>query len=81
MPNECVDRVKLCEDDLEVRKSATVNVIMQTCEERPTDKLPNHFSDWTKLEVDVAWILKVKGTLNSLCRKERTISRLEGQPK
>ncbi|KAJ8007611.1 hypothetical protein DPEC_G00095820 [Dallia pectoralis] len=42
--NESVDKVKLCEEDPEVRKSATVNAIMQTCEERPTDKLLNHFS-------------------------------------
>ncbi len=36
---------------------------MQTCEERPTDKLLNHFSDWLRLRVAVAWILKVKDAL------------------
>lgn len=48
-PYESMDRVELCEDDPEMRKSVTVNVIMQTSEERPTDKLLNHFSDWLKL--------------------------------
>ncbi|XP_041954033.1 uncharacterized protein LOC121713480 isoform X2 [Alosa sapidissima] len=68
-PNESVDNVELCEDDPEVRKSATVNAIMQTCEERPTDKLINHFSDWLKLRIAVAWILKVKETLKHLVQK------------
>lgn len=36
---------------------------MQTGEERPTDKLLNHFSDWLRLRVAVAWILKLKDKL------------------
>ncbi|KAK0138795.1 hypothetical protein N1851_024657 [Merluccius polli] len=68
-PKESIDNVELCEDDPEVRKSATVNAIMQTCEERPTDKLLNHFSDWLKLRVAVAWILKVKEALKHCVQK------------
>ena len=62
-PNEPIDRSQLCTDDPEVRKSITVNSIMQTCEERPTDKLLNYFSDWLKLRVAVAWIMKGKEAL------------------
>lgn len=70
-PNESVDRVQLCVDDPEVRKSVTMNAIMSSCEERPVDKLLNHFSDWLKLRVAVAWILKVKATLKYLVQKRK----------
>ena len=61
-PNEPVSSIQLCADP-EVRKSITVNSIMQICEERPTDKLLNHFSDWLRLRVAVAWILRWKYAL------------------
>ena len=70
-PNEPIDRSQLCTDDPEVRKSVTVNSIMQTCEERPTDKLLNYFSDWLKLRVAVAWIMKVKDALRHLVQKRK----------
>ncbi|XP_031438690.2 uncharacterized protein LOC116224090 [Clupea harengus] len=70
-PNEPIDRSQLCTDDQEVRKSVTVNSIMQTCEERPTDKLLNYFSDWLKLRVAVAWIMKVKDALRHLVQKRK----------
>ncbi|KAL2083621.1 hypothetical protein ACEWY4_021394 [Coilia grayii] len=68
-PTKAMDRVQLCEDDPEVRKSVTVNVIICNCEE--VDKLLNHFSDWLKLRVAVAWILKVKAKLKHLAQKRR----------
>lgn len=66
-----MDRDQLCAEDPEVRKSITVNAITQTYEERSTDKLLNHFSDWLKLRVAVAWILKVKDALKfmRMCEK------------
>lgn len=61
-PNEPINSIQLCADP-EVRKFMRVNTIMQTGEERPTDKLLNHFSDWLRLRVAVAWILKLKDKL------------------
>ena len=52
-----------------MRKSATVNVIMQTRDEKPTDKLLSHF--WMKLRVDVAWMLNVKGASKLLVQKRK----------
>lgn len=48
-----------------------MNVIMQTCDEKPTDKLLSHFSDWMKLRVDVAWMLNVKGASKLLVQKRK----------
>lgn len=67
-PNEPVGSFQFCADP-EVRRSVTVNTIKQTSEERPTDKLINHFSDWLRLKVSVAWILKVKDALKLKVQK------------
>jgi len=64
-----VNKVELREDDPEVRKSATANTTVQAGEERPTDKLLNHFSDRLKLRVAVAWILKIKNALKLILQK------------
>lgn len=66
---------QICADDMWVRKSVKVNSIMQKCEERPTDKLFNYFSDWLKLRVAVARIWNVKVALKHLVQK-REDSRL-----
>lgn len=69
-PKESVDRIQLCADDAAVKKSVSVNAITYTCEEGPVDKLL-HFSDWLKLRVAVAWILKVKSALQCLVQKRK----------
>lgn len=72
-----MDRDQLCAEDPEIRKAATVNTIMRICEERPTDKLFNYFSDWLKLRVAGAWILKVKDTLKLMVQKSITVEDLK----
>ncbi len=55
----------LSEDDPEVKRSSTMNVIIQGGA-KPTDKLMSYFSSWTKLKVSVAWYLKLKEILKCL---------------
>lgn len=62
---------QICADHPQVKKPVKVNSIMQKCEERPTDKLLNHFSDWLKLRVAVARILNVKVALKHLVQKRK----------
>ncbi len=63
----------LSEDDPEVKRSSTMNVIIQGST-NPTDKLMSYFSSWTKLKVSVAWYLKLKETLKCLVLNRKELS-------
>lgn len=57
-------------DDPELKRTHTVNAICAK-EENATQRLMTHFSDWTKLQLAVAWYLKLKETLKGLVQKRK----------
>lgn len=56
-------------DDPEVKKEAVVNAVSkESCS--PTDQLITYFSDWHKLKVSVAWLLRLRCILLEKIHKE-----------
>ncbi|XP_062415351.1 uncharacterized protein LOC134107519 [Pungitius pungitius] len=58
-------------DDPEVKRSLTVNAIL--VDSNATSQLITHFSDWQRLKVAVAWLIKLKGTLLKLRMKRKEL--------
>lgn len=54
-------------DDPEVKRSLTVNA---TVLDTATSRLMNHFFDWQRLRIAVAWIIKLKKTVQTKKKKE-----------
>lgn len=48
------------ENDIEVRKSVTTNLIQVAENTESVNKLINYYSSWSKLKKAVAWVLKLK---------------------
>lgn len=66
-------------DDPEVKKEVFVNAVTKdSCS--PTDRLISHFSDWHKLKVSVAWLLRFRQVLmeQSLRAKGKVTTRGPG---
>ena len=61
-----ITEATITDDDLEVKRDATVNTIITQDSPNATDQLMSYFSDWRKLKVAVAWFLKWKRTLLQL---------------
>lgn len=68
------DQLSIGKDDLEVRKTVTVNPTCATEAEGPIDKLISHYPKWYKLKRAVAWILKIKEMLLHLSRKRQELN-------
>lgn len=58
-------------DDLEVKKEAFVNVVNTQGSLKGTNQLMAYFSDWRKLRIAVAWLLKLKRILLRRTHKRR----------
>ncbi|XP_073671982.1 uncharacterized protein [Paramisgurnus dabryanus] len=60
-------------DDPEVKKSLMVNATLADI--NATSQLITHFSDWQRLKVAVAWLIKLKETLFKLKEKRKELER------
>lgn len=57
-------------EDLEVKKEAFVNVVNTQGSLKGTNRLMAYFSDWRRLRVSVAWLLKLKRMLlRRICKR------------
>ncbi|XP_042586291.1 uncharacterized protein LOC122138292 [Cyprinus carpio] len=57
-------------EDLEVKKEASVNVVNTQGSLKGTNRLMAYFSDWRRLRVSVAWLLKLKRMLlRRICKR------------
>ncbi len=68
------DDHQLPADDPEVKKAATVNAVQISEEVDAVTHMINYFGSWTHLRKSVAWILRFKTWLWSLCQKRRQLS-------
>lgn len=48
-------------------------------EENPLTKFIHYFSSWTKLKTGVAWLLKIKSVLKTLCLAQKNAIEMHGQ--
>ena len=72
------------DDDPEIKQEVSINATsVQSMEEFcPTSRLLSYFSKWTDLKRAVAWILKIKETLQQQCDEKNKInSSLSVKPK
>ena len=68
---------EISEDDAEVKRTISVNIIKTVDSSTdPLFKLIHHYSDWHSLKKAVAWMLRLKELLQSLCE---TRKKLESQ--
>ena len=65
---------RLPADDPEVKKEATVNTVQASEEADAVTRMIHHFSSWIHLRKSVAWILRFKTWLLSLCQKRRQLN-------
>ncbi|KAF7659396.1 hypothetical protein LDENG_00298810, partial [Lucifuga dentata] len=65
------DIVNLPSDDPEVKKVVAVNAVQAKEEIDAVTYMIHYFSSWTHLKKSVAWILRFKSLLLSLCQKKR----------
>lgn len=72
-----ITEATITDDDLEVKRDATVNTIITQDSPNATDQLMSYFSDWRKLKVAVAWFLKWKRTLLQLKQRRKELHALE----
>ena len=72
-----ITEVAIADDDLEVKREATVNTIIAQGSQTATDQLLSYFSDWRKLKVAVAWFLKWKRILFQLKQKRKELHALD----
>lgn len=70
---------KFSPDDPEVRVSVTVNAVHSSEVSDATTRLISYSSSWTRLRKSVAWILRFKNLLLSLCQKKKQMSLDEQQ--
>lgn len=65
----------IVDDDPELKKELSTNVLSVEDTDNATHKLINYFSDWKRLKTAVAWILKVKKVLLEVsCQRKQLIS-------
>lgn len=70
----------MVDDDPELKKELSTNVLSVEDTNNATHKLINYFSNWKRLKTAVAWILKVKKVLLEVSRQRKqliTLSDLE----
>ncbi|KAJ8404510.1 hypothetical protein AAFF_G00337770 [Aldrovandia affinis] len=65
-PEQPMQRKESLQNDPEVKNMATVNTIKVEEDKEPLNKLIDYYSEWHKLKRAVAWILKLKRTLQQL---------------
>lgn len=68
-------QLEIKENDIEVRKSVTTNLINTSESTDPVNKLIHHYSSWYKLKKAVAWILKLKEILMQVRKKKMELLR------
>lgn len=68
------DSTSMDDDDPEVKRELKVNAVTLQSEQNATCKLIHYFSDWKRLKVAVAWILKLQKLLLQLSRKRKELS-------
>ncbi|KAK0138081.1 hypothetical protein N1851_025745 [Merluccius polli] len=61
------------------KKAATVNAVQASEEADAVTRMTHHFSSWVHLRKAVAWILRFKTWLSSLCQKRRQQNRALAQ--
>ncbi len=69
--------VNMHDGDPEIKKDLRVNTVILQGRQNASNCFISHFSDWKKLKVAVAWILKVKKLLNKICLKRKELLSLE----
>ena len=67
---------EISEDNAEVKRTTSVNIIKTVDSSRPLFKLTHHYSDWHSLKRVVAWMLRLKKLLQSLCKIRKTSLRV-----
>lgn len=70
----------MVDDDPELKKELSTNVLSVEDTNNATHKMINYFSNWKRLKRAVAWILKVKKVLLEVSRQRKqliTLSDLE----
>ena len=68
------DALQLPSDDSEVKKAVAVNAIQVREEVDAVTRMIHCFDSWTHLRKSVAWILRFKTWLLSVCQKRRQLS-------
>ncbi|KAL6470498.1 hypothetical protein MHYP_G00216170 [Metynnis hypsauchen] len=71
-PNTPLNHTQLASDDPEIKK-VTVNRVEVEENVTPFKRLINHFSSWIKLKRIMAWFLKLKAMLQTLCQKRKEL--------
>ncbi len=61
-------------DDPEVKKELTVNAVVIKNSPNATQQLITYFSDWKRLKISVAWILKIRKALLEVSQKRRQLN-------
>ncbi|KAJ8351015.1 hypothetical protein AAFF_G00162240 [Aldrovandia affinis] len=74
-PEQPMQRKESLQNDPEVKNTATVNTIQVEEDKEPMNKLIDYYSEWHKLKRAVAWILKLKRTLQQLKDERKELSR------
>ncbi len=64
----------LTDDDLEVKKELKVNAVVLQNGQNATSQLLHYLSEWKRLKVAVAWVLKLRKLLLELSRKRKELS-------
>lgn len=65
------------EDDPEIKGEHRVNAFILQGTSNSTNYFITYFSEWKRLKVAVAWILKLRKVLNRLCLKRKELLALE----
>lgn len=65
---------QLPSDDIEVKKAVAVNAIQAVEEVDAVTRMIHNFDSWTPVRKSVAWILRFKTWLFSLCQKRKQLS-------
>ena len=64
---------EISENDTEVKRTTNVNFIKAVdSSTNPFSKLIHHYSDWHNLKKAIAWMVRLKELLRSLCEMRRT---------
>lgn len=66
-------QLEIEEDDIEVRKSVTVNLIQAAVNTDAVNKLINYYSSWYKLKKSVAWLLVLRETLIQMSKRRKEL--------
>lgn len=65
-------------DDPEVKQDIKVNAVILQDKQNATSQFISYFSDWKRLKVAIAWILKLKKLLRKLCLKRKELLTTNG---